>query len=52
MIGASRPEQLEENVAALAHLSFDNEELAEIDRYAVVDGDVDLWRQARTGDLG
>ncbi|MZG13397.1 L-glyceraldehyde 3-phosphate reductase, partial [Streptomyces sp. SID5914] len=52
VIGASRPEQLEENVAALTNLSFDDEELAEIDRYAVVDGDVDLWRQARTGDLG
>ncbi|MEU9645906.1 L-glyceraldehyde 3-phosphate reductase [Streptomyces sp. NPDC048188] len=52
VIGASRPEQLEENVAALADLSFGDDELAEIDKHAVVEGDVDLWRQARTGDLG
>lgn len=39
-------------MAALADLSFGDDELAEIDKHAVVEGDVDLWRQARTGDLG
>ena len=34
LIGASSVEQLRENVAALANLSFSAEELAEIDRYA------------------
>lgn len=52
VIGASRPEQLDENVAALGNLSCGDDELAEIDEYAVVDGDVGLWRQARTGALG
>lgn len=32
VIGASRPEQIEENVAALANLGFSPEELEEIDR--------------------
>ena len=31
LIGASRVEQLEENVAALAHLDFADDELARID---------------------
>ncbi|MEU2297533.1 L-glyceraldehyde 3-phosphate reductase [Streptomyces antibioticus] len=51
VIGASRAEQVEQNVAALTNLSFTAEELAEIDKYAV-EGGVDLWRQARTGELG
>ncbi|EGX57714.1 oxidoreductase [Streptomyces zinciresistens K42] len=51
VIGASRTEQLEQNVAALENADFAPEELAEIDTYAT-DGGVDLWRQARTGDLG
>ncbi|MEW1773713.1 L-glyceraldehyde 3-phosphate reductase [Streptomyces sp. NPDC086777] len=50
VIGASRIEQLEQNVAALENLEFTAEELAEIDRYAV-DGGVDLWRDARTGKM-
>ena len=44
VIGASRVEQLEQNVAALSALDFADDELAEIDRYAVESG-VDLWRQ-------
>jgi L-glyceraldehyde 3-phosphate reductase len=48
VIGASRVAQLEENVAALDHLEFTSEELAEIDRYAV-DAGVDLWAEARSG---
>ncbi|MGW1325350.1 L-glyceraldehyde 3-phosphate reductase [Streptomyces antibioticus] len=51
VIGASRAEQVEQNVAALTNLSFSAEEIAEIDKYAV-EGGVDLWRQARTGELG
>ncbi|MFE2815028.1 L-glyceraldehyde 3-phosphate reductase [Streptomyces nigra] len=51
VIGASRTEQLEQNVAALENLDFSDEELAEIDKYAT-DGGVDLWREARTGQLG
>ena len=43
LVGASSVEQLEENLAALDHLDFDEAELAEIDRYAV-DSGVDLWR--------
>lgn len=42
LIGASRAAQVEECVAALARLDFDDEELAEIDRHAV-DLDVNLW---------
>jgi L-glyceraldehyde 3-phosphate reductase len=42
LIGASRPEQIEENVAALANLEFSADELPEIDRYAV-DSNVNLW---------
>ncbi|MFK0158687.1 L-glyceraldehyde 3-phosphate reductase [Streptomyces sp. NPDC090499] len=48
VIGASRTEQLTQNVAALENLEFTAEELAEIDTYAV-DGGVDLWHDARTG---
>ncbi|MER7936306.1 MULTISPECIES: L-glyceraldehyde 3-phosphate reductase [unclassified Streptomyces] len=51
VIGASRTEQLEQNVAALDNLHFTAEELAEIDTYAV-DGGVDLWHDARTGQMG
>ncbi|NDJ56345.1 L-glyceraldehyde 3-phosphate reductase [Enterobacteriaceae bacterium 4M9] len=43
LIGASRPEQLEENVQALANLSFSTSELEEIDRH-VEDGQINLWR--------
>lgn len=42
LIGASRPEQIVENVAALQNLAFSAEELAEIDRYAV-EGGINLW---------
>ena len=47
VIGASRPEQLRQNVAALQRLDFTTDELAEIDRHAT-DGDVDLWRAQTT----
>ena len=43
VIGASSVRQLEENVAALDRLDFTDDELAQIDRFAV-EGGVDLWR--------
>jgi L-glyceraldehyde 3-phosphate reductase len=45
VIGASSVKQLEENVAALDNLSFTDDELAEIDRYAV-DSGIDLWARS------
>jgi L-glyceraldehyde 3-phosphate reductase len=42
LIGASSVEQLEENVRALERLDFDDEELAEIDRYAT-ESDINIW---------
>jgi L-glyceraldehyde 3-phosphate reductase len=42
LIGASSVEQLEQNVAALDNLEFSDDELAEIDRYAV-DSGINLW---------
>ena len=43
LIGASRPEQLEENVQALQNLSFTTEELTQIDKH-VADGQLNLWQ--------
>ncbi|MFI9613363.1 L-glyceraldehyde 3-phosphate reductase [Streptomyces sp. NPDC052023] len=51
VMGASRVEQLEQNVAALDNLSFTDDELREIDEHALIAGSVDLWQQARTGTL-
>jgi Predicted oxidoreductases (related to aryl-alcohol dehydrogenases) len=42
LIGASRPEQIADCVAALKTLAFSSEELAEIDRHAV-EGGVNIW---------
>ncbi len=42
LVGASSVEQLEQNVGALANLSFTGDEIEEIDRYAV-DSGVNLW---------
>jgi len=42
LIGASRPEQVVDSVAALKNTEFSAEELSEIDRYAV-DGGLNLW---------
>jgi len=47
LIGASSPEQIRENVGALANLSFGAEELAEIDTHAV-EGGVNLWEKPST----
>lgn len=43
LIGASRPEQVDENVKALDNLSFSSEELAAIDKH-VADGELNLWQ--------
>jgi L-glyceraldehyde 3-phosphate reductase len=45
LIGASSVEQLEANVAALDGLSFSDDELAEIDRYAT-ESDINIWLPA------
>lgn len=42
LVGASSARQIEENVAALEKLHFSDEELAEIDQYAV-EGGINLW---------
>ncbi|MFO8064469.1 MAG: aldo/keto reductase, partial [Spirochaetia bacterium] len=49
LIGASRPEQIEENVAALEKLKFSQDELSEIERYAK-EGGINLW--AASSDAG
>jgi L-glyceraldehyde 3-phosphate reductase len=51
VVGASSPEQLDQNVGALARLDFSADELARIDE--LVDGavDVDMWRGARNGEV-
>jgi L-glyceraldehyde 3-phosphate reductase len=45
VIGASRVSQLQENLAALDNLSFDEDELARIDQYAVEAG-INLWARS------
>lgn len=47
LIGASSPEQVAENVAALESLSISAEELAEIDQYAQ-EGHLNLWEKPST----
>ena len=47
LIGASSVQQLEDNVAAAQNLAFTDDELTEIDRYAVESG-IDLWRGPAT----
>jgi L-glyceraldehyde 3-phosphate reductase len=45
LIGASSVAQLEDNVGALARLDFDDEELAEIEKYAV-DAGINIWERS------
>jgi L-glyceraldehyde 3-phosphate reductase len=45
LIGASSVAQLEDNVGALRRLDFDDDELAEIDRYAV-DAGINIWERS------
>jgi L-glyceraldehyde 3-phosphate reductase len=47
LVGASSPEQIRENVGAIANLAFTPDELAEIDRHAVESG-VNLWTKPAT----
>jgi len=47
LIGASRPEQVTENVGALKNLEFSTEELAEIDQHAT-EGGINLWEKPST----
>ncbi|EXF24534.1 aldo/keto reductase [Nesterenkonia sp. AN1] len=51
VIGASRPEQLKSNLAALEKRSFSTEELKAIDEHAV-DGGIDIWGSARKSTKG
>jgi L-glyceraldehyde 3-phosphate reductase len=45
LIGASSVAQLEDNVGALARLDFDEDELAEIEKYAV-DAGINIWERS------
>ena len=47
LIGASSVAQLEDSLRAVENLDFDDEELAEIEQYAV-DAGVDLWEEPAT----
>ncbi len=48
LIGASSVAQLEDNVAALDHLEFADEELREIDAHAT-DAGINLWQRSSAG---
>ena len=45
LIGASSVAQLEDNVGALERLDFDDDELAEIEKYAV-DAGINIWERS------
>jgi L-glyceraldehyde 3-phosphate reductase len=50
VVGASSVQQLEDNVAAIHQTDFTTDELTAIDKVAVDDPDIDLWReQSRIG---
>jgi L-glyceraldehyde 3-phosphate reductase len=46
LLGASSVAQLEANVAALDNLEFSDDELAEIDRFAIDSGSVNIWAES------
>jgi L-glyceraldehyde 3-phosphate reductase len=48
LVGASSVAQLEANLGALDRLDFDEDELAEIDRFAT-ESDIDLWARSSGG---
>ena len=48
LIGASSVAQLEDSLGALGNLTFSDDELAEIDRYAT-DSDINLWARSLSG---
>jgi L-glyceraldehyde 3-phosphate reductase len=45
LIGASSVAQLEDNIGALERLDFDDDELAEIEGYAV-DAGINIWERS------
>lgn len=47
LIGASSPEQIEENVGALGNIEFSSAELSAIDQYAK-EGNLNLWEKPST----
>jgi L-glyceraldehyde 3-phosphate reductase len=47
LVGASSLAQLEANLAAVDNLAFDDDELAEIDRYAT-EGGINIWASSST----
>ena len=49
LIGASRPEQIDDCVGAISNLEFSDEELAQIDDLAHVEGSVNIWSQSSEG---
>ena len=48
LVGASSVEQLEANLRALDRLTFSDDELAEIDRYAT-ESDINIWSTSSEG---
>jgi L-glyceraldehyde 3-phosphate reductase len=46
LVGASSVAQLEDTLGALDRLDFSDAELAEIDRYATTDADINLWSRS------
>jgi L-glyceraldehyde 3-phosphate reductase len=48
LVGASSVAQLEDNVAAVDNLRFDDDELREIDRHAT-DADINIWASSSEG---
>ena len=48
VIGASSVAQLDENIAALGHLTLNPDELEDIDTYAI-DADINLWAASSAG---
>ena len=48
LVGASSVEQLEANLGALERLTFSDDELAEIDRYAT-ESDINIWSTSSEG---
>jgi L-glyceraldehyde 3-phosphate reductase len=47
LIGASSVKQLEDSLGAVRNLEFSDDELAEIDRYAI-EGGINLWQEPST----
>ena len=47
LIGASRPEQIADNVAAMQGAPLSAQDLADIDQFAI-DGGVNLWQRSST----